>query len=230
MGHCFISFSTKDRVFADKILNSLENKYKIKCFICYRDILGGVSYSEQINIAISNCCCIVLLHSSNSDASDHVKREVELAAKYNKIIIPCKLDSATINEEFEYTLGRVHWLDLTEIKDDLIDSLAKSIMQVIGSPYKKSIMHLYGLMTTIAQSGATPDLLQEVVYALYDCIKMNPGKGKRKLENLYNSYISELKNIINNYNGDVANHHDNLLLIMNEIFRFCQTTIGDQHD
>lgn len=221
MDYCFISFSSKDRVFADIILNQLENKYKIKCFICYRDILGGLAYAEQIDEAIKNCGCMALLHSSNSDSSDHVKREIELASKYSKPIVPCKLDETIVSSEIEYTLSRVHWLDFTGFKDSDVEILANSIINILGSPYKKSLAKLHGLLISVAKNGATNVLLQDIVYALYNCLKTNNGKDKNKLEKLYNSYVNELQNIINNYGGDVANHHDDLLKIMNEILSFC---------
>lgn len=226
MSYCFISFSTKDQVFADKVLNELENKYKIKCFICYRDMLGGLPYAEQLDDAIKNCACIALLHSNNSDASEHVKREIELASKYNKAIVPCKLDSAIVNGELGYTLNRVHWLDFTEFKDSDLENLAKSIINIVGSPYKKAIVRLHDILRVVSEFGATPELLQDIVFALYDCIKNNWGNDKRKLERLYNSYVKELQNIINNYGGDVANHHDELLQIMNEIVDFCRKTLA----
>lgn len=225
MSYCFISFSLKDQTFADKVLNELENKYKIKCFICYRDMLGGLPYAEQIDEAIRNCSCIALLHSNNSNASEHVKREIELASHYNKAIVPCKLDSTTVNGELGYTLNRVHWLDFTEFKDADLDSLAKSIIKVIGSPYKKAIISLYDLLTTLSKNGATPELLQDIVYALHDCVNNNFGNNKRKLEKLYHSYTNELQNIINNYNGDVPNHHDELVHILNEILDFCEKNL-----
>lgn len=225
MSYCFISFSTKDRIFADKILNELENKYKIKCFICYRDLFGGISYAEQLEEAIKNSSCIILLHSINSDASEHVKREIEIAAKHNKIIVPCKLDSTVLEGELSYVLDRLHWLDLSELNDNLIGQLAQSVLKIVGYPYKKAVVKLNNMLLRAASSGVTGELLQDIVYAVHDCLKVNPGKNKRRLELLYNSYVNELVTIVNKYNGDVANHHDNLMVIMNDLLDFCRTAL-----
>ena len=228
MGYCFISFSTKDQVYADKVLNVLENNYKIKCFICYRDLVGGLSYAQQIDQAISQCSCVIYLHSSNAEQSEHVKREIELASRYGKTIVPCKLDETSMDSELGYTLNRVHWIDFSGFSEAQISTLANSVIAIMGSPYKKEIIKVERLLQNISQNGATPALLQELVYTLYDAVKRSTPSEKLKIQKLYTRYVNELQRIIKECGGNVAQNCDELMKIMNDTWKYCSKILGER--
>jgi hypothetical protein len=110
MHDVFISYSSRDQVIADAIVNILENQ-KIKCWIAYRDAEAGGEYAVSIIRAIKNCklCVFILSHESNT--SKHVLNEINSCVNYGISIIPFKIADVMLHEAIEYYLGKTHWLD-----------------------------------------------------------------------------------------------------------------------
>jgi hypothetical protein len=106
----FISCSSKDQEIADAIVNFLETD-KIQCWIAHRDDEVGSAYAASITTAIKNSSIFLLVYSESANLSKHVLREVDIACKYEKFIIPFILDNSKMNDAIEYYLSSTHWLD-----------------------------------------------------------------------------------------------------------------------
>ena len=76
----FISYSSKDKAVADATCAGLEAA-GIRCWIAPRDIIPGSEYGAVLIEAIDNCRALVLVFSSNANASPQVHREVERAVR-----------------------------------------------------------------------------------------------------------------------------------------------------
>lgn len=127
MGLTFISYSHKDKIIADAVLNKLEQN-NIKCWIDYRDADVGVDYAASIVKAIKACDYFILIFSACSNNSKHVLNEVNSAVNTCAKIIPFKIDDIEFNESLEYYLGKTHWLDaLTPPLENHINSLINTI-------------------------------------------------------------------------------------------------------
>jgi hypothetical protein len=83
----FISYSSVDKIVADAVCATLENR-KIRCWIAPRDVLPGVSYAEALIEAINQSHLFVLVLSKNSNNSLQVMWEVEQAVKKGIQILP----------------------------------------------------------------------------------------------------------------------------------------------
>lgn len=105
-----VSYSHKDQQYADMIVAILE-KNNIKCWIDYRDATPGADYAGSIVRAIKHSDFVVVVLSSNSIDSPQVLNEINSAVNNEVIIIPFKIDEATLNDNFEYYIGKTHWLD-----------------------------------------------------------------------------------------------------------------------
>ena len=68
----FISYSSKDKHVADAACASLESA-NIRCWIAPRDILAGADWAESIIEAINGSRLMVLIFSSNANASRQIK-------------------------------------------------------------------------------------------------------------------------------------------------------------
>ena len=110
MYNVMVSYSHKDQQYADMIVAILE-KNNIKCWIDYRDATPGADYAGSIVRAIKHSDFVVVVLSSNSIDSPQVLNEINSAVNNEVIIIPFKIDEATLNDNFEYYIGKTHWLD-----------------------------------------------------------------------------------------------------------------------
>ena len=76
----------------------------------------GTQWAGDIVRAIKSSDKFCLMCSAQSFASDHVRREIYLADKYKKPMLPVLLDDALMPEDIEYFLIDRQWLDLAGIQ------------------------------------------------------------------------------------------------------------------
>ena len=77
---CFISYSTKDQAFADRLYADLQNK-GVRCWFAPHDVQGGRKLHEQIDEAIRLHDKLLLILSPHSMESEWVKTEIVKARK-----------------------------------------------------------------------------------------------------------------------------------------------------
>ncbi|HWY21781.1 MAG TPA: toll/interleukin-1 receptor domain-containing protein [Candidatus Acidoferrum sp.] len=77
---CFISYSTKDQDFADRLYADLQNK-GVRCWFAPQDVQGGRKLHEQIDEAIRLHDKLLLILSPHSMESEWVKTEIAKARK-----------------------------------------------------------------------------------------------------------------------------------------------------
>ncbi len=155
MHDVFISYSHQDHTIATSVLAILESR-GIKCWIDYRDANVGEEYSGSIVRAIRGAKFFVLLLSEKSGSSGHVLGEVNSAVKYGATVIPFKIDDAELSDNFEYYMGKTHWLEaLTPPVEAHINRLADIIEHYKQSP-EVSHSNTTSFNTAPAVSSANP--------------------------------------------------------------------------
>jgi len=127
----FISYSSKDKIYADAICASLE-KSKRRCWIAPRDILPGENWGEAIVDGITESRVMVIIFSANSNASQQVMREVERAVFKNIPIIPFRIQDIKPTKSMEFFLSTPHWLDaIDDDQDKHIIELLETIDRIL---------------------------------------------------------------------------------------------------
>ncbi len=164
----FICYSSKDKSIADTVCAALESK-GIHCWIAPRDISPGADYGESIIDGINHVKVLVLIFSSNANASQsQIKREVERAVHKNIPIIPFRIEDIAPVKALEYFLSTPHWLDaFTPPLERHFNSLATAVRHQLdketveeASPSElQSAMHKLGgqpahSMTPFLRRGA----------------------------------------------------------------------------
>lgn len=97
---CFISYSSKNQAFAEKLHADLQNK-GVRCWFAPEDLKWGDETRTRIDESINRHDKLLLILSKQSIASDWVKKEVETAmereSKQKRIILfPIRLDNAVM--------------------------------------------------------------------------------------------------------------------------------------
>jgi len=118
MGYAFISYSSKNQSSADT-MRDFFRKHDIDTWMAPYDIPAGSKYAAVITKAIRDCSCFVLLLSNDSQISEAVDSEVELAVlTYKKSIITVELEKVELNDSFTFYIHNkqivaVHEMDET---------------------------------------------------------------------------------------------------------------------
>ncbi len=94
---CFISYSSKDQEFAERLHADLQNK-SVRCWFAPHDMRGGKKTYEQIGGAIRTYERLLLILSPNSMNSEWVKTEISRARKREvtenrQVLFPIRLVS-----------------------------------------------------------------------------------------------------------------------------------------
>lgn len=91
----FISYSSADNSVAQGVCKLLEQE-RLKCWIAPRNIAPGFDYADAIVDAIESTATMLLIFSEQTNASRHVKREVERAASKGVPVILFRTQDASL--------------------------------------------------------------------------------------------------------------------------------------
>jgi len=128
----FISHSTNNRPVANAVCAALE-RIGIRCWIAPRDVMPGRPYSGEITRAIQQSRAFVLIFSEQSNNSEQVLREVQLAANSRLHIIQFRIDPVVPSDDLEYYLSGPHWLDaVTPPLENHIEQLQTSVKALLA--------------------------------------------------------------------------------------------------
>src|SRR4051812_37116025 len=130
----FISHSTNNRPVANAVCAALEG-IGIRCWIAPRDVMPGRSYSGEITRAIQQSRAFVLIFSEQSNNSEQVLREVQLAANSRLHIVQFRIDAVSPSDDLEYYLSGPHWLDaVTPPLENHLGQLKNSVQALLSLP------------------------------------------------------------------------------------------------
>jgi len=118
---CFISYSTKDQAFADRLYADLQNK-GVRCWFAPHDIQAGKKIHEQIDEAIRKYERLLLILSPDSMNSEWVKTEIRKARKRERtekkrVLFPVRLVSFEAIRDwelFDADEGKDLWVEIRE--------------------------------------------------------------------------------------------------------------------
>ena len=125
----FISYSHQDKNIAERICKILQG-YGISFWIDLEGVRHGDDFKEDIVDAIEISKILLFISSANSNQSRNTIKEVGLAEKNNKVILPVRIDDSPYNKSLEYDLCNRHWIQLSDMGD--IETLGQQIKDNIS--------------------------------------------------------------------------------------------------
>ncbi|MBL8165276.1 MAG: transglycosylase domain-containing protein [Anaerolineae bacterium] len=87
MSYLFISYSTKNAAYANRLAERLRSE-GFEVWIDHRRLGTGEDWWRSIVLALRSCDGAIVIMSPESDSSDWVQREITLALKYRKPLFP----------------------------------------------------------------------------------------------------------------------------------------------
>ena len=118
----FICHSSADAETASLLVKDFESR-GINCWIAPRNIPMGSSYQGEIVSSIERCRAVLLLFSGAANNSEHVLREVELAAQSRKPIYPLRIDAAEPAGGLRYMLANKQWVERKALGNRLVETV-----------------------------------------------------------------------------------------------------------
>lgn len=128
--YVFISYSSKNNVKAKNFRNILEAN-GIKCWRAPESIETGDNYAKAIPSAIKNCGVMVVLISKCSQQSQWVPKEVDLAIKQQKPILPVYIENCDLVEPFDLYLSNVQAEKMFAQRREAIKNIVQRIRAFI---------------------------------------------------------------------------------------------------
>ena len=126
-----------DENVADAICKTLESN-KIKCWFKNRDLgVNGTVFDIKENLEASDI--MVLVHSSNSEKSNYVKTETDIAMTGNIPIIIYKIDKYTVNSNLKGYVGDNRLIAYPDVNSEL-ENLVKKASEVLKNPIEKPVV------------------------------------------------------------------------------------------
>jgi hypothetical protein len=104
--YLFVSYASRDQ---DRVLPVVDrlNRLGIRFWIDRYQIQGGADYSQEVPRAIGKAHGVIVFLSTHAFASKNVKKELNIAWKKDKPVLPLLLEKVEIPDDFLYNLEAV---------------------------------------------------------------------------------------------------------------------------
>ncbi|MDX2238834.1 MAG: toll/interleukin-1 receptor domain-containing protein, partial [Hyphomonadaceae bacterium] len=125
----FVSYASVDRAKVVPIVDGVKQNGQT-VWIDQQEIAAGEGWAGEIVRAIKGAKGVLVMCSAAAFESDHVKRELYLADRYKKRLLPVFLEDASPPEDFEYFFAGVQWLRLHDTPEA---DRSKAVVQALGA-------------------------------------------------------------------------------------------------
>ena len=115
-GAVFISYAHDDNDRVEPVVRIVKSNGR-EVWIDKGGIQAGDGWAGEIVRAIKSAGGVMVMCSQSAFESDHIKREIYLADRYKKQILPIFLEPAQPPEDFEYFFAGVQWLELFKLPE-----------------------------------------------------------------------------------------------------------------
>jgi len=131
----FVSYSTKDKAITDTIVSSMEQN-QIRCWYAPRDIKPSEDWAKAISNAIEQSKVFLLIFSGNSNQSQRVLDELNLAISQEITILPFRIENLEPDGAMRLHLSSRHWLDAY---DPSWESHLKKLIHTVSATLETTI-------------------------------------------------------------------------------------------
>jgi hypothetical protein len=125
----FISYARANATLVLPVVEGVKKERKV--WLDQNEIGLGDGWAGEIVRAIKTAHDVVVMCSAAAFESDHVKREVYLADRYKKRLLPVFIEDAQPPEDFEYFFAGVQFLKLHETPEA---ERTGAVLKALGAP------------------------------------------------------------------------------------------------
>ena len=137
MTEAFIAYAVENKEFRDNISKQL-SRFGVTTWVHTKDIKTGQNYEKAINDGIAQADNFILFLSKESIDSDYCKKEIAIALKYNKRIIPI-LTEALVAEDIPQSIRDLQYIDFSEVENntDFKDVYQEKVARILSEINKE---------------------------------------------------------------------------------------------
>ena len=180
MTDIFISHSAADKETANYLCNAFEAN-GLSCWIAPRNIVPGTEWADSITNAISDCSVFLIIFSKNSMRSSQVAKEIGMADRKSKYIIPYKIDDTEPEGAFDYYLSCCQWVIAhPESGDYKIDELCMVLKNVVPKTFEEKMHPAKEVTKSEIRSGNMHDLPKKTIRKTSGNKRKTPAQEERK--------------------------------------------------
>ena len=181
MADVFISYSTgKADNTVQQIADALD-RAGISCWYMGRDSTHG-RYGAQITKAIRECAVFLLVLNEKSNNSDDVIKELCVAFRYKKEILPFHVDDCDLSDDLIYHLSAYTIIKANPPDKSSIRKLIKVIVSILGKEARSKMPE----QTTRTLTKTTPD-----VFISYH-MEQTPSTWAKTVADIFAAYQKEM--------------------------------------
>lgn len=122
----FISYKRDEFEKINPVCKMLD-ELRVPYWIDRKGVHGGDDYRGRITRTMKEVRVVLFFSSKLSNQSDNVRKEIALAGKYEKSIVPILLDQSEYAESIEYELAGVNKLDIADL-----DGIRQAVRSKLG--------------------------------------------------------------------------------------------------
>ncbi len=137
--HVFVSYASGDRPHALAVTRALEGA-GVPAWIDVAGIGGGQSYGPEIVDGIRDCGALVLLCSAVSLSSRNVRQEIALAWRFDRPILPLRLEPVEFPDTLVYWLEGAQWIDVFDDPEEAwLPAALRALDRFAASPAREPL-------------------------------------------------------------------------------------------
>jgi len=127
MAHIFISYSRKDSDFVHRLMPALE-QYGFSTWSDTHGIAGGDVWKASISRAVRESDAFLVVLSPQSANSENVAKELAVATKHARRVLPVLYQACKIPDKMDYDLAELQWADFAEQPfDEALEELVRAL-------------------------------------------------------------------------------------------------------
>lgn len=203
----FISYSRKDKYFVE-FLEKVFNYFHIPVWVDHIFLGGGDKFPDMIENKILSSSAVLLLWSKDAALSDWVKKEILMAGREEKKLIPCVLDDTALPPE----ISDLNHVDFRENVEDAVRILFNSLgIAFASTPVLKEYLNiLFEKIIAVKTGTETPHEMKipgmhlrifdnKLIRWKNQAFSTNLGVTVLKRKFLYTNYGNELLSLFRKY-------------------------------
>lgn len=116
----FVAYSKKDFEIVNSIIQKIQAQ-GVKLWL--NDFESGENFAEKIVSELKASDCVLFFHSSNTNESQWIVRELNYALSIGKQVVPLKLDDSELSDVLNFHLDKVNFLQWNQEEEEQIIQL-----------------------------------------------------------------------------------------------------------